>query len=948
MSRQDAKLGKRKVPLFTKGKQKSHTVQAFEDYCALRSFIRFQMKGRDVGAAFLSHKGIYRLVFGFSCKGIHDVLRPDQVAPTLEKLESGLKELFSGSCITFHLSSFADDSDRQAELDEVIASTPSQELKLILMSEKKRVKELAQSGVRRVKRLNIYCSVTIGGDDPTDVDSDMIEKMLAKLLGFWERFKGNGESLEQSRFEEIFRSAFERYLIYESLLDVKMGLDVAPLPIEDLWRNVYRVFNVSTAPAVPNPLVFDGKRITETATTDLDIKSLLVQGEMGQSRIPEADRAWVNVKDRYVGVMTAMDKPAGFADMRSQLRYLWDVLCRPHVIDTEVICQITPANAAMVKTQMQRLIKQSNNAALSAVDHRSIDVGATLRTQKTVDAAAQIIEGSIPVKVATVFLVHRPTRMKLDEACRQLSECFIQPAKVVREKELAWQYWLQCHPLLAWEKLLGSPYNRQATYLSNEAPGLMPLTMTRQLSKQGFELIADEGGSPIRLDFINEHRNIACFGTTRSGKSVAISGMMSMFLAHGYPIVCLDYPKPDGTSTFTDYAKFLGSSAAYFDIGRESNNLMEMPNLAGLSTEEREERFQDYKAFLESALVTMVLPSTDGQVLLEQTIRSLLGRALNLYFRDPAILARYAAAEAGGFGSADWQQTPTLHDFITFCTHEALDLEHKAGPDIEAALAQIKLQLNYWLNSRIGQAIGRPSSFPTDAQLLVFALRNLSNENEAAILSLSAYSAALRRALSSPKSIFFIDESPILFEYPVISQLIGRLCANGAKAGIEVFLSAQDPDTIMKSASGAKIMQNMSIKMVGRIQTVAVDSFVKFLNYERTIIARNASEAFYPKRSGLYSNWLIDIDGHSIYARYYPGPVQIAIVANNPDEQYVRTLKLGQNQGADKLKATYEFAEDYVQAIQNGSGLRGLVERYQQEYDQSPPSLTLADRRISA
>ncbi|WP_204141918.1 hypothetical protein [Halomicronema sp. CCY15110] len=937
----DRKLGKQKVKLFAKNRQKQQTVQAFEDFCALRGFVQFQTKGRDVGAALLSRRNAYRLVFGFSCQGIHDTLRPDQVLPTLEKVESGLKELFSGSMLTFHLTSFADDSDRQAELDELIANAPSQELKLILMSEKKRVKELAQSGVRRVKQLNIYCSVTIGGDDPTDADADVIEKMLAKLVTAWERFKGKGEQVERRRFEEMFRNVFERYLLYESLLDAKMGLDIKPLSTDALWRNIYRVFNVGNAPAVPNPIVFDGKHIHERYTSEIDVKSLLVQGEGGQSRVPEADRTWVKVKDRHVGVMTLTSKPAGFANMRSQLRYLWDVMCRPSFIDTEIICQVTAANAALVKTQMQRLIKQSNNAALSAADNRSIDVSASLRTQKTVDATAQIIEGSIPVKVATVFLVHRKSKVKLDEACRQLAESFIQPAKVTREKELAWQYWLQCYPLLAWEKLLGSPYNRQMTYLSNEAPGLMPLTQTRQLSKTGFELIADEGGSPIRIDFVKEHRNIAVFGTTRSGKSVAVSGMMSQFLAHGYPIVCLDYPKPDGTSTFTDYAKFLEPNAAYFDIGRESNNLMEMPNLSGLSAEQKEERFQDYKAFLESALVTMVLPSTEGQVLLEQTIRSLLGRALNRYFKDSAIRERYAAAEAAGYGSAAWDNTPTLHDFIGFCTHENLDLEHKAGPEIEAALGQIKLQLNYWLNSRIGKAIGRPSSFPTDAQLLVFALRNLSNENEAAILSLSAYSAALRRALGSPKSIFFIDESPILFEYQTIAQLIGRLCANGAKAGIEVFLSAQDPDTIMKSESGPKIMQNMNVKMVGRIQAVAIDSFVNLLNYERTIIARNASEAFYPKRSGLYSNWLVDIDGHSIYARYYPGAVQIATVANNPDEQQVRAMKLGQLRG-NKLRATYEFAEDYTQAIQNGAGIAKLAEKYQQEANQLRPELAEA------
>jgi hypothetical protein len=52
--------------------------------------------------------------------------------------------------------------------------------------------------------------------------------------------------------------------------------------------------------------------------------------------------------------------------------------------------------------------------------------------------------------------------------------------------------------------------------------------------------------------------------------------------------------------------------------------------------------------------------------------------------------------------------------------------------------------LRFWLSSRVGRAISAPSSFPTDAQLLVFALRNLANEEDAAVLALSAYSAALR------------------------------------------------------------------------------------------------------------------------------------------------------------------------------------------------------------
>ena len=56
----------------------------------------------------------------------------------------------------------------------------------------------------------------------------------------------------------------------------------------------------------------------------------------------------------------------------------------------------------------------------------------------------------------------------------------------------------------------------------------------------------------------------------------------------------------------------------------------------------------------------------------------------------------------------------------------------------------------------------------------------------------------------------FIDEAPILFEYPTISEMVARLCANGAKAGIKVIISAQDPDTIARSPSASKILQNRS------------------------------------------------------------------------------------------------------------------------------------------
>ena len=98
-------------------------------------------------------------------------------------------------------------------------------------------------------------------------------------------------------------------------------------------------------------------------------------------------------------------------------------------------------------------------------------------------------------------------------------------------------------------------------------------------------------------------------------------------------------------------------------------------------------------------------------------------------------------------------------DYFLHQGKSEIEADVASSEQIDQATNQITIQLRFWLNSRIGQAISRPSTFRSDARLLVFALRNLSEAEDAAILALSAYSAALRRALSSPASILFIDEA---------------------------------------------------------------------------------------------------------------------------------------------------------------------------------------------
>lgn len=888
----------------------------FEDALHLATMLRISLDGRDIGAYTLTkgnQKDRFCFVFGFDCQGIHTTLRPEQINTILNNIEAGLKDIPEGERITLHLGSFSSDKQRQKELASLVKKSPSPDIKYLLLSERARVQELTRSGIRKPKFLRIYVTYTIE-PDAANTD-DWIEKLLAKGETWWLKFKGDLAEVENQRIETIITNAYKNgFCRWEQLLSNKMGLDIKPLNTQELWAEIWRRFNDTQPIDIPQLLTLDENGLREQANSDLASTRLLIENIHSttlliESDVPCADRRWVHVNSNYVGVMTFLEKPGGWPSKTAQLRYLWELLARENVIDTEIFCQLSAANPAIVKTTLQRVLKQSNITALLAQEKsRTIDVNAQLKLRKSVAAQEQLYEGALPIYAGIAILVHRPSIERLDEATRYIENCFQRPARVIRETEYAWKIWLQTLPIV-WETLLARPFNRRQLYLTSEVPGLMPLVLTKAGDREGFELIAEEGGTPVHLDLFNQHKNLALFATTRAGKSVLVSGILTQALAHNIPVVALDFPKPDGTSTFTDYTYFMEGNGAYFDISKQSNNLFEQPDLRLLNPEEQHDRMLDYIAFLESALMTMVLGSSSENQLLSQTVRSLLNLALGAFFTNESIKTRYQEAIAGGFGSIAWQKTPTLRDFLYFCSPEHLQLESIVGR-VEDALNQIQLRLRFWLSSRVGKAISAPSSFPTDAQLLVFALRNLADNEDAAVLSLSAYSAALRRALSSPASIFFIDEAPILFEFDQISDLVGRICANGAKAGIRVILSAQDPDTIAKSKASSKILQNLTTRLIGRIQPVAVDSFTNILKYPREIIARNATESFFPRKEGIYSQWLLDDNGIYTFCRYYPGYEQLAVVANNPQEQAARQKVMQTHK--DKYEAVSVFARQLV------------------------------------
>lgn len=906
------KIGKKRLDSKQVAVVKSLT--PFEDITHLAGICELNLGGRkNIGALILKSGNDFQIKFCFDCKGIHPNLDSEQILPIFDGIEAGLKEIPEGEFLTINLGSFTSDKERQAELKEIEENCSISQLKLLVRSERLRIRELTNKGVRKNKFLRLWCTYTVLGEQ--EKSADLVEKAIRQLQTIWFRFTGEIHAAENLKVESILYNSFnDGFLLWESILNNKMKLETKALSPTEIWELIWKQFNATKPIPIPNPLkISEIEGLQEEITSDFHIKHQILET---QDSLPLFDRKWVKIGEQFIGTLNFSEKPGGWVDEYAQLRYLWDLISKDTIYNTEIFCQLSKANQGLTKTTLQRLTKQSMTSTAMSSQKGSIDVKAGLNIEQAVEAQRTIYKGNLVVNTAVVFLVYRPSIKELDEACQFLSSCFLRPAVVEREQEYAWKVWLQCCPYV-WEPLLTKPFNRRLPYFTNEAPGFMSLVTTSTGDKTGFELITEEGGTPVHIDLYKSHTNLAVFGATRSGKSVLVAAILVPALSQGIPVVALDYPKPDGTSTFTDYTKLLGDDGAYFDITKEANNLFELPDLRGMASEVIQERLTDFKEFLKSVLMTMIVgTSTLGiSAVMVTNIESIIALTLKTFFEDNDIKLRYRLAFERGVNTEEWEEMPTLQDFLSFCSPAFIKLDMIANnnsEEISEALDRIRLRLNYWLSTRVGQSVSRPSTFRIDARLLVFALRSLSSEADSAVLALSAYSAALRRALSSKASIFFLDEAPILFQFESISELIGRLCANGAKSGIRVILSAQEPESIYQSKAAPKIFANLNTRLVGRIQASAVDPFVERFKYPRPIIQVNST--FYPKREEIYSQWLLDDHGKLTFCRFFPAYCLLAAVANNPDEQHLRTMFLEKYKD-DPILGMVRFTEDYIRML---------------------------------
>ena len=155
--------------------------------------------------------------------------------------------------------------------------------------------------------------------------------------------------------------------------------------------------------------------------------------------------------------------------------------------------------------------------------------------------------------------------------------------------------------------------------------------------------------------------------------------------------------------------------------------------------------------------------------------------------------------------------------------------------------------------------------------------------------------------------MIIVDEVSILVRFEAIAKNISRFCANGLKSGIQMLLSGQDVDSIVQSNYGSQILQNTPVKMVGKIEPMAVNSMIGAFALEKELIDQNATKAYKPDRMRLSTKWLINNDGTTSLVDFCADEIQLGVVANNMHEVLLRKEILAQHE--NKYLALAEFSK---------------------------------------
>lgn len=941
---------------------KKRTYMPFQNDLDLIAIVSIEKEQRTVSGYLLNKGSQYQVVFGFYTQGLHNILYRSEITNTITALEEGLKDIPAGEKLTIHNHCYSSDLAYQQQLSKIADNCSLTPISILVRNQQQRIQELTVNGTRQNWQQILFCTWTYN-ETSGSKSQGWLSKLIIGITNAWKQgfdwFTGNERLYREEFFKKLLLKAFEEgFINWEILLNTKIGLEIESCTSDQLWDYIWYKFNHESVPPPPLPQLMvlaetdTGIELSEIRNDpqqeNKDIKTILIEGQNGISATPqhEGDTKTVRLpgKKTKCAVAVMATPPQGWVSQREQLRSLWKILSKSYVRDTEVVVEISRASDFLIKDNLSRQSKQSRSARERAFKKgQGRDVGAEVKQEQSFDAQKKLYKGAKSLHAATTFVVYRPTEEQLRTACMTLANSF-STAKILREDNIAWATWLETLPItISW--LLHSSSlldERRQTYDTESIAGVLPLTIVRDLDRKGIEFIS-QGGKPVYVDIIHNQISRALLtGESGSGKSAVGWQFMLDALSHNISVVGMD-TTPGSGSTFKAGVQLLGDDGAYYEISSScSSNLMEIPDLRSFSKEEQGERMETWSEFIRESL-TIISMGKVHDPRLAQRVDNLILKTLDIFLKDPDIVERYNRALQMGWKSAAWQNIPLLEDLLNFCTKEQLNIQNFEPID-KAAINQIQSQIKALLVSPLGKSLGKPSTFSPNPAIKFFGLSQMSNDQDQYLMALNVYGACIRTALSNPKTLFVGDELPILFKKDGFADRIGELMAIGRKNGIAVLLLGQDIDSFCQCSAGDQILQNAVYRITGTVTNSGANSWIKHFDYPPEIITQNAGESFRPRKTEIYSNWLIEKQRRFWQCRYYPAYMTLAAIANNPDEAAARARVMTQYPSTmrGKMLGLRDFADQYIQATRQGESLETIgitSERYNDDSHSSGESI---------
>ena len=875
--------------------------------------------------------------------GYDPMLLEVEAREALKGLELGFRRMTRNVVVTFDHSSTSDDGEYQRHLDRLLEQASNPLAKALIYSQKAKIRDLRRRGLLQAKRTRIFvCYQIAGANDrhktsPLDHVMGLIGDLLGNHLTSWLDWLNQTDQYNKKQQQERFKlfiQAYKQQRNLNTLFNDTMKLNARPLPLEHLYESDYAVLHNSTAPPLNQVFVLGRSDVKVQSRARQHVLAQLFQPEKGVDPTPKTSNEWIYLptKRKYISYLQIgkvdLYPVDGGAD-RGMIRYLWNPIIQSGLKDYKIITQLQLSFQEAQKFDLGRQVRNSKRLVIDAERRNTVDINAAERLGDAVEGLQNLYDGRKIYETATTIWLERNNPEALRDDFDTLVSLIPTPNTelTLHAAEYAWY---QSFPF-ARHRLLTKPHKRLHDYYSHELPGLLPLISPLTLDKQGLFFLTKEGFSAFFIDLFNELAHLAVFGTTRAGKSIILGDICFNAYLRNIPVVAFDYPKETtGASTFTDLTnslRKLGGSAGYNNIADCFINLIQLPDLRYVP--DPDERFAGVLDFQLRALMVLVMgelsnPISMHEQIFKQSVKNLLSSCLKAFHDDPEIKGRYKASILAGHGSLEHALEPTLKHFEPYFTQWFQDYKTQnqdtlSDSDKEAG-AFILSQLRGLLNTRLGLSISRPSTFEANVSWLVFALKGISDNFQAAVYALAAYSALLQRALSQPACLFVLDECPILFEFDAISQIVAQLCANGLKWGIRVIISGQTPGTIYNSAGGSKIRDTVTKVLLGYIVAEAVDSFVDTLKFRHDVIEKYGTQASKPNKSELRSSWCFKEGGRHVDLYYYPSDLLLGLLSNNPDEQAAKDLFF-EAYPDDPLQAMGEYRKQYIPALSSGNGL---------------------------